>query len=786
MPRPAHNACAAAILIFAPATAASQTAPPANSAPKAGFDFTIDNIMRGPELYGREPQQPRFTADGRWIYFRWLPPASSWRETMRPYRVRAVAGATPEPISQAAWDSAAPLLDRQALSPDRRWAVVSHQGDLFLADQQTLAVRRLTETVAAETAPVFSADGKRVFFVRDDNAFSFELDGGLVRQLTDIRHGAAPKPDSAAGQRAAIEKQQRILLESVRDKLIADSVAKAERLAREAGQPKPLWLKDKEKVTTISISPNGRALLLVTETAVPNAKPVNVPNYVTSSGYTEEIAGRTKVGDAEPVSRVAWMRIPGGDVRWLQVVPRDTLVPDEVNVKGWNRDGSAALVVATSHDFKTRALSTVGSDSGVLRPVDTLRDSAWVGGPCDGCAGWFAQGAGIWFVSEASGFAHLYTVDARGGSRRQLTSGRWEVLEVELSRDESEFYIHTRESSPYERQLWRVGVRGGPRTRITTRIGSHDATVSPDGEWLADVYSPANRPPELFLSRNVADAPMAQLTSSASADWLAFPWITPPIVGIPASDGATLPARVYRPADVGAKPNGAAVIFVHGAGYLHNVVASWSPYPREYMFNQYLASKGYVVVDVDYRGSAGYGRDWRTAIYRHMGGRDLQDQVDASRWLRKEHNVSPERVGIYGGSYGGFITLMALFTTPKEFGAGAALRSVTDWAHYNNGYTGRILNLPQADTLAFRRSSPIYFAEGLEDPLLIAHGMVDTNVNFQDDVRLVQRLIELRKRDWELAVYPVEDHAFVRPTSWADEYRRIFALFEENLKGERR
>jgi dipeptidyl aminopeptidase/acylaminoacyl peptidase len=125
--------------------------------------------------------------------------------------------------------------------------------------------------------------------------------------------------------------------------------------------------------------------------------------------------------------------------------------------------------------------------------------------------------------------------------------------------------------------------------------------------------------------------------------------------------------------------------------------------------------------------------------------------------------------------------LMALFTRPKHFDAGAALRSVTDWAHYNQGYTSNILNLPQNDTLAYRQSSPIYYAEGLEDPLLMAHGMVDTNVHFQDIVRLTQRLIELGKTRWELAVYPVEDHAFLRPSSWADEYRRIFELFERYL-----
>jgi dipeptidyl aminopeptidase/acylaminoacyl peptidase len=282
-----------------------------------------------------------------------------------------------------------------------------------------------------------------------------------------------------------------------------------------------------------------------------------------------------------------------------------------------------------------------------------------------------------------------------------------------------------------------------------------------------------------------AGAELVQLTTSPTREWLGFGWVKPEIVRIPASDGAQVPARIYRPADLKARPNGAAVIFVHGAGYLHNVHDYWSSYYREYMFHHLLASRGYVVLDIDYRGSAGYGRDWRTAVYRHMGGRDLQDHVDGVKYLQKQFGIDPERVGIYGGSYGGFITLMALFTEPKWFGAGAALRSVTDWAHYNHWYTARILNLPAADTLAYRRSSPIFFAEGLEDPLLIAHGMVDVNVHFQDVVRLSQRLIELGKSDWELAVYPVEDHGFVRPSSWADEYRRILELFERHLPANR-
>jgi dipeptidyl aminopeptidase/acylaminoacyl peptidase len=240
-------------------------------------------------------------------------------------------------------------------------------------------------------------------------------------------------------------------------------------------------------------------------------------------------------------------------------------------------------------------------------------------------------------------------------------------------------------------------------------------------------------------------------------------------------------ARVFKPGNFAR--GGPAVIFVHGAGYLQNVHRAWtSSYAHEYLFHNLLREHGYMVIDIDYRGSAGYGRDWRTAIYRHMGGKDLDDQVDAAHWLVSQYGVDSKRIGIYGGSYGGFITLMAMFTQPDVFAAGAALRPVVDWANYNNGYTSNILNPPQKDADAYRQSSPIYFAQGLKGALLICHGMVDTNVHFQDTVELVQKLIELRKTNWDVAFYPVENHGFVEPTSWADEYKRIFDLFEKNLK----
>jgi dipeptidyl aminopeptidase/acylaminoacyl peptidase len=257
------------------------------------------------------------------------------------------------------------------------------------------------------------------------------------------------------------------------------------------------------------------------------------------------------------------------------------------------------------------------------------------------------------------------------------------------------------------------------------------------------------------------------------------------VITYKARDGADVYARLFTPEMIGAKrdPKKPAVVFVHGAGYLQNAHKYWSTsYYREYMFHNLLAARGYVVLDPDYRASSGYGRDWRTAIYRHMGGKDLEDVVDGAKFLVSTEKVDPKRIGVYGGSYGGFITLMAMFTTPDVFAAGAALRPVTDWAHYNHGYTSNILNVPSIDPEAYKQSSPIYFADGLKGRLLICHGMVDTNVFFQDTVRLVQRLIELRKDNWSVSPYPVENHTFTEETSWADEYKRILSLFEETLR----
>lgn len=228
------------------------------------------------------------------------------------------------------------------------------------------------------------------------------------------------------------------------------------------------------------------------------------------------------------------------------------------------------------------------------------------------------------------------------------------------------------------------------------------------------------------------------------------------------------------------------VIFVHGAGYLQNTINGWNNYFREFMFNELLTQKGYVVLDIDYRGSAGYGRDWRTDVYDFLGGKDYEDHIDAMDFMVKNYAVNPSKIGVYGGSYGGFMAEMLAFRASDRIAAAAALRPVADWKNYyasSPQYTAQRLGFPDKNAEAYKRSSPISYADGLKTQLLILHGIVDDNVHVEDSMQLTEKLIRLGKTEYfSEQFYPSENHGFVRPESWTDEYSRILAFFEKNLK----
>lgn len=775
------------------------------------FSLTIDNIMRGPGLYGYEPSAPRFAADSGKIWFEWKQASEPVLKPFDTYEVNRDGSG----LRKLTEDEAKLIPPTGAeRSKDGARLVWAREGDIFIRDNASGRTRRVTRTADVESNAHWTRDGKRIWFTRSGNLYTLSLEDGALEQLTDIRPaGAADQPAAgpggARGMAAArgsgeppkgtdsqefVKKEERDLIDVVSQRA---KIREEEEARRKRENPrKAMTLQPRQTVASLILAPDEKTVIAAIGEAPQGTKNTIVPNFVTESGYTEDIGSRNKVGDVQAHSRMAIVGVADGSVKWIehgQQTPTagDGKKPAERDVAlmrpEFSEDGTKAVLMARSADNKDRWLLALDMATGKTRVLTSDHDEAWIRGlgGFDGFGrgagfGWMKNGQDLWFLSERTGYSQLYAVPYDGGEPRALTSGRWEIGSAWLSEDKSKFYLVSNEPDPSEVHLFSMPAEGGPRTRITSSKGHHAPALSADERWIADIHSYANKPPELYVMENRPGAEERKLTSSPAPDFASYPWIDAPITHFTTRDGAEAPVRVYKPANF--QRGGPAVVFVHGAGYLQNVHKWWSSYSHEYLFHHFLMEHGYLVIDIDYRGSAGYGRDWRTAIYRHMGGKDLDDHVDAARWIVSQYGVNPKKIGIYGGSYGGFITLMALFTQPDVFAAGAALRPVTDWAHYNHGYTSSILNMPQKDAEAYKQSSPIYFAAGLKGALLICHGMADTNVHFQDTVRLAQKLIELRKTNWDIAMYPVEDHGFVQPTSWADEYKRIFALFEKNLK----
>jgi dipeptidyl aminopeptidase/acylaminoacyl peptidase len=778
--------------------------------------LTVQKIMRDPKWMGVAPTNYRWSDDSKTVFFSWNPEN---KERDQAYKVSVLTN-KPETTEDNAAEKAAGT--NYIYNKDKTLGLSEKGGDIYLYNFKAKKETRLTNTVDRENGSKFLYNND-VVYQRGDNIFQLSLSTAETKQLTNFVKGKRPTaggPTGSGAQERALPSLQDTWLKNDQTELF--DIIKKRNKAGGRGQIgaggrrfggagafdpnqktiKAIYLDDKF-LSGLVVSPDGRFVSYRLTSPVTTNHNTIVPNYITSSGYTEDIAGRTKVGEVLTVSEnyildsqkdsvytVHTAQIPG--IKDLPDYVKDYPKQLEERTKKnedrkvnlgspiWNENGTTAIITADAQDNKDLWILKLDAATGNVSILDRQRDEAWIGGPGVGRGIEWIDNNRFYFQSEATGYSHLYTFNVATGEKKQLTSGKWEVQRTILSKDKTTFYISGNKEHPGITHFYKISVNGGDLVQITAMKGGNEITMSPDEKWIAINYSYMDKPWELYIQANKPGAKAVQITKSTSAEFDSYKWRQPDLVSFKNRYGDDVYARVYPSSNP--HPNKPAVIFVHGAGYLQNVHYWWSQYFREFMFNNMLADNGYTVIDIDYTASSGYGRNHRTGIYRDMGGKDLTDQVDGVKMLVEKYGVNPKHVGLYGGSYGGFITLMGMFKEPEVFAAGAALRSVTDWAHYNHGYTANILNEPYNDPIAYKRSSPIYYADKLKGNLVMLHGMVDVNVHFQDIVRLTQRFIELGKDNWELAVYPVEDHGFVEPSSWTDEYKRIFKIFETTLK----
>ena len=694
-----------------------------------------------------------------------------------------------------------------------------YQGNLFVKNLADGQLRQLTRDSQRQSQPLFLTDG-RLAYRQGDAFYAIDLTSGFTEQLVELKFAKAPADPKQ--QTSYIGAQQHRLIKYVALKHHNKALRKAQKdqinATNKTVAAQPFYLDPKQSLVEASLSPNGRYLLIATQDKDYDWRGEHdiMPNYLAATGYVDPVRARARIAEDKPPSQqfvlidianyrkmtLALSDLPGYDQDVLASVKAENsaklgkkyqskpsprkivLIEDwtwDQSAIAWSKDGSGLAIMFEAVDNKDRWLTRFDFDSHKLVTQHRLHDDAWINYTFNEF-GWL--GDDLYYLSEESGYSQLY-LKSLTGKAKALTHGKFEISSLTLSDDQRFIYYKANKSHPGKYEIYRVDLATATSQALTALNGMTDYELSPEQDKLLLSHSTLLRHTELFVKNSNGSGEIKQLTHTVSAEFSQYNWQAPRIIEVDSSyTDAPIYGKVYLPAgyDSAKASQYPAVIFNHGAGYLQNSHFGWSGYYREFMFHNLLAQQGYVVMDMDYRASKGYGRDWRTAIYRQMGTPEVQDLKDGVKYLADNFQVDSKRVGTYGGSYGGFMTFMALFTEPDLFQAGAALRPVTDWAHYNFGYTSNILNTPNVDDIAYRLSSPIEYAQHLTKPLLIMSGVLDDNVFFQDSVRLVQRLIELEKPMFEMAIYPVEPHGFRQPSSWLDEYRRIYKLFEQNLK----
>jgi dipeptidyl aminopeptidase/acylaminoacyl peptidase len=788
-----------------------QTTPVQVSSQSGETLMTLEQAMAHPDWLGRQPEASFWSQDSQTVYYQRKQQGNELRDW---FAIPLHATATSNQVGLQQLDNIG--AQDQVFSADGQYIAWSFEGQVLVKHVPSGVTTQLTRNRDDHQSLMFLTDG-RLSFRQGWDFYAVDLNSGRMSLVASLVNAKAPAAPAIPDSYLAKEQHKLIGFIALEHKNAQDQFNSQQQLQQQSDAlaPAPIYLAADKQIVGAYLSPKADRLVVALGDKYSQQERDIMPNYITATGDIAAQPVRSRVHDAKPQTQqlllidlktaqqqaLSFSDLPGFDEDVLAAVKSENAqrqgkkytsvkAPRAISLLGgwgvqdapvrWNPAGTSVAVMLRAWDNKDRWLATVDLQQGKLIPQHRLHDEAWVNYSFNDF-GWNKAGDSLWYLSEQSGYSHLY-LQKINGKAKKLTAGTFEVSDPVLSRDGAAIYFRANQSHPGIYNLFKLDLASGQQQQLTSLTGNLTYQLSPDESKILLTYSTSVQLPELYLMDNQPGAKLQRLTFTTSEQFSKMALQAPQVIAVPSSHGKQpVFAKLYLPKDYKQGQKRRAVIFNHGAGYLQNSDLGWSNYFREFFFHNLLTQQGYVVLDMDYRASAGYGRDWRTAIYRRMGTPETEDLMDGVKWLVDNANVDVKRVGTYGGSYGGFMTFMAMFTQPDLFKAGSALRPVGDWAYYNHGYTSNILNTPDVDPIAYERSSPIYFTQGLKNQLLINAPMVDDNVFFQDVVRVVQRLIEQEINTFETAIFPVEPHGFRQPSSWLDEYRRIYKLFEREL-----
>lgn len=636
------------------------------------------------------------------------------------------AAAVPE-SARYDWQNRHVSPERLEWSPDGKRLLLAIRGDLFWFSLSSGAWEQLTSTPEAESDPKLSPDGARVAFRRGHDLYSLEIATRQLSRLTD---------DGSA-----------TLLNGELDWVYPEEL--------DLGTAY-WWSPDSKRIAYMQFDVAHE--FVYPQVALTGLRAVAEPERYPQAG--------TPNADV----RVGVVAATGGATHWMDTGETRGFLISRVY---WTPDSTRLAIERLNRVQNHLDLLLADAGSGASHAILSENDPYWINQ--NDLFTFVGKDQFLW-GSERDGFRHLYLYNLAGQQRKRLTEGKWEVTDlVGVDESQQKVYFISTEASPLDRELYSVKLNGKGRTRISREPGTHDISLSPSLDYYldtfssltdpqrTDVYSIEGEKSSTFRAPNRALPDEYELQSSEIAE-------------VKAHDGALLYGRLIKPANFRAGEKYPAVVIVYGGPDAQDVVNAWQGAD----WAQLLAARGFVVWELDNRGSSGRGHAFEVPLYRRFGKAELADQLEGVRYLVAQGFVDPARVGIYGWSYGGFMTLYSVLNSQDTFRAAIAGAPVTNWRNYDTIYTERYLGLPLENVDGYRASSPVDYASKLKSTLLLVHNIEDDNVLFQNTVQMVQAL-EQSGRIFEQVIYTEKTHG-VTGTVRKQLLATMLDFFEKNLK----
>jgi dipeptidyl-peptidase-4 len=711
--------------------------------PSSGKLLTVERIYSQPSLNGRPTRGLTWTPDGKQVSYFELKGAGREAKT----ELWVMDAATGERKLLVAAEKLEAILPTNTSRPTQatglarrapaeyQWApdgaAILFQGPTALAwfDSKSQAARTLVSGKAPIADPKISPDGRFVSFVREHNLWLVSVADSQERAVT----------------RGGTEEIRKGELDWV--------------------YPEELEIK-----TAYWWSPDSSAIAYL-EMDERKVSQYPMVDFSSPSGEAE-MERYPAAGGANPVVRVFVISLNGGEPRAMDIGAETDIYIPRVS---WLNDSKHLAIQRLNRTQMILDLLIADAATGKTRAALTEKDPYWINVSDD--LHFLKDGKRFLWSSERSGYRHLYLYDLEGKQLGQITRGDWEVTSLDAV-DETKglVYFTATEKSPLQRHLY-VAALGGGFTRVTKEEGTHAAVFAPNASAFLDTYSNAAAPARQDVYR--ADGTrIASINENKVAELADYHLAPMEFLTVKSRDGVQLNASMIKPPDFNPQKKYPVLVYTYGGPHAQVVRNAWGG--ATFLWHELMAQKGYIIFSLDNRGSNARGHLFETPLHFRMGAQELSDQRDGVQYLKSLPYVYGNRIGIWGWSYGGHMTLHAMFEADDDFKAGFAGGPVTDWRYYDSIYTERYLGLPQKNEKGYQDSSPVKYAAQLKGKLLIAHGTGDDNVHFANTLSVINDLIEAGKYV-EVLPFPGRGHGVSDPAARRVLMKRVTQFFLDNL-----